>query len=164
MTAESPFAVGRRLAEHPTYRAWMAEGVVTVDGISARSDDLTALDLIFKFEDANAPLRHRGPLPTRLDPDRPAFRFSYGVNAILYAVSCDIPGVTVSLRRGGKNTPCFSYTHDYALSGHPLRAYWIRHSIDHYLDVLDHHLDATAPADVTLHVLATSRAGLGDDR
>lgn len=157
MTAESSLAAGRRLAEHPTYREWMTKGVVTVDGISARSDDLTALDLVFGFKGAGLPLRHHGPLPTRLDPDRPAFRFSYGVNTILYAVSCDIPGVTVSLRRGGAGTPCFSYTHDYALSGHPLRAYWIRHSIDHYLDVLDHHLDAAVFADVTLHVLATSR-------
>lgn len=159
MMTELPFVVGRRLAEHPTYRAWMAEGVVTVDGISARSDDLIALDLVFGFKGAGLPLRHRGPLPTRLDPDRPAFRFSCDVNAILYAVSCGIPGVTVSLRRGGAGTPCFSYTHDYALNGHPLRAYWIRHSIDHYLDVLDHHLDVAAPADVTLHVLATSRLG-----
>lgn len=152
MTAESPFAVGRRLAEHPTYRAWMAEGVVTVDGISARSDDLIALDLVFGFKGAGLPLRHRGPLPTCLDPNLPAFRFSYGTSAILYAVSCDVPGVTVSLKRGGKNTPCFSYTHAYALNGHPLRAYRIAHSIDHYLDV-------TGPANVTLHVLATNPLG-----
>jgi len=157
VTAESPFVVGRRLAEHPIYRKWMAENMVTVDGISARSDDLIALDLVFGFEGANAPLRHRGPLPTRLDLDLPAFRFSYDINAILYAVSCDIPGVTVSLRRGGARTPCFSYTHDYALTGHPLRAYWIRHSIDHYLDVLDQRLGVPASASVTLHVLATDR-------
>lgn len=133
----------RRLADHPTYRDWLTNCVFSVDGISYRAGDFVAHDAVVI---ANA----YGV--TSVDPPLvlcdTAFCVPRDGICIVYAVTCRLPSVRVTLAIGGRSL--FACQSSDLAVGQPVRATVIP-------GLLNHTLCADAPgvtvAPVTLHTL-----------
>ncbi|MBK7823183.1 MAG: hypothetical protein IPJ61_19550 [Tessaracoccus sp.] len=141
--------VGRRLADHPTYRAWLAGSTFDTGGVHRPSAEFVDRDVVVRVA-ADGQLSVVGGAPPVVDG--PALQMRRDEEACIYAVSCMAPDAIVTLTRGGTSRPLFACTGFGLNTGRFVRATFMPMQINHVLTVTA-ITPLVYPVTVVLHTL-----------
>jgi hypothetical protein len=142
--------IGRRLADHPAYRAWLTHNTFEVDGVVRPSAAFVERDVVVRVA-ADGQLTVVGDAPPVVDGT--ALRMRQSEEACIYAVSCTAPDAVVTLTRGGTSRPLFACTGAGLSTGRFVRATFMPMHINHVLAVTTAAAPLTYPVTVVLHTL-----------